>query len=240
MVAAQLPLFETRPAPPAISGDADLRSLMAEVIEVGFPHLSAAELSEVEVRWNLRLRSTVGRASSAPPGRPDAVPRVEVSRLYHDAYPDEVRETLAHELAHVLHWGAGHGPAWREELAAALVRLGIEVRASMRLARRLAPAQGSRYTWVCGRCGDAIAHGDRRRADEVAMTSRCCGAGVVVLDARRDGQPATPRPFLVRCGACGTELRAYEDRQMARRFARRHRCACDGRLGVLAVSRVRV
>lgn len=236
MAAVQLPLFETRPAPPAITGDADLASLMAEVIEVGFPHVSALDLAAVEVRWNLRLRSTVGRATSPLPGRLDAVPRVEVSRHYHDAYPDEARETLAHELAHVLHWGAGHGPAWQDELAAALVRLGIEVRASMRLARRLTPAQGSRYTWVCGRCDDAIAHRDRRRADEVAMTSRCCGAAVVVLDARRDGQPAIARPFLVQCRSCGTAFRAYEDRQTARRFARRHRCACDGHLRVLAVA----
>lgn len=237
MAAVQLPLFEARRSHTAVTGDPDLCRELAGVIEVGFPHVAAAELDAVEVRWNPRLRTTVGRAMRSQPDCPAGIPRIELSPRYHDTYPDELRETLAHELAHVLHWGAGHGPLWQRELAAALTRLGIEVRASMRLARQLAPAQGCRYTWVCGRCGDDIAHRDRRRADEVAMFSRCCGAAVAVLDTRLGGRRAAPRPFLVRCGSCGLAFRAYDDRAAARRFARRHRCSCDGRLHVVGPAR---
>lgn len=235
MAAVQLPLFEARRRSTSVTGDPDLCREMAGVIEVGFPHVAAVDLDVIEVRWNPRLRSTVGRAIRPNQGRATGAPCIELSPRYHTAYPDELHETLAHELAHVLHWGAGHGPQWQRELAAALSRLGIEVRASMRLARQLAPVEGSRYTWVCGRCRDEIAHRDRRRADEVAMISRCCGAPVAVLDARLGGERATPRPFLVKCGTCALEFRAYDDRVAARRFARRHRCSCDGGLRVLVV-----
>ncbi|MBX7161850.1 MAG: SprT-like domain-containing protein [Acidimicrobiia bacterium] len=235
MVAVQLPLFEQRRRT-VLVGDAALCRELAHVIEIGFPHVAATELDAVEVRWNPRLRSTVGRAMRTRPGSKSGVPCIEVSRRYHDAYPEELRETLAHELAHVLHWGAGHGPAWQRELAAALGRLGIEVRDSMRLARQLAPVHGSRYTWVCEHCGETIAHRDRRRADEVAMTSRCCGAAIAVLDRRLGGSRAARRPFLVMCRACGLEFRAYEERAVARRFARKHRCRCDGVLRVVGVT----
>lgn len=231
MGAVQLPLFPHEPRRPQITGDADLCGMLADVVEVGFPHVEASRLPAVGVRWNRRLRSTVGRAMLADPDLARVgAPTIELSSRYHEAYPDEVAETLAHEFAHVLHWGAGHGPSWREELAAALGRLGIEVRGSLRFARRLAPVQRARYTWVCGQCRDTIAHRDRRRADEVAMTSRCCGAALVVLDTRLGNTAVAARPFLVRCRACGIELRSYDDSETARRFARRHRCACDGRL----------
>lgn len=227
--AVQLRLFGPAETSPEVSGDADLRSTLEAVVAAGFPHVTSRAVPSVEVRWNSRLRSTVGRVTWPDGGHVRETPLIEVAPGYHDAYPHELRETLAHEFAHVVTPGGGHGPAWKAELAAALQRLGIEVRASMRFARNQAPQRRLRYEWACAACAETVAYRPRRRADEVAVESSCCKARIVVLDSARGGEMAPPRPFVAGCRRCGHQFRAYDDAAAAAHFARRHRCRRCGR-----------
>lgn len=235
MQEGQLRLFEAVHPAPAVSGDADLGTPLAALIAEGFPHVTARQVPSVEVRWNGRLRTTVGRVTWPTSGHPDAPPVIDIAPRYHDEYPEELRETLAHEFAHVVTPGCGHGPAWKRELADALARLGLEVRDSMRFARNPAPQTGDRYTWTCAACGTTFGYRPRRRPDEVAAESPCCKAHVVVLDRAHGSLPVPPRAFEAVCTPCGNRFRAYDDAAAAVRFARRHMCGrCGKRLRVAA------
>jgi hypothetical protein len=209
-------------------GDADLVDALSRVVADGFPGCRLPGSPNVRVFWNGRLRSTVGRASRDPDD-----PKIEVSRSYNAAYPDELVETLAHEFAHLLHPFDGHGKLWRAELEGALVRLGVPLRPGLVHARHL-PNTG-RYEWVCRRCGAKVGSTGRRRRDEVAMRTRCCGAPIGVIDTLM-GAAAPPRPFFVQCAICESSFVAYDESSAALRFARRHRCRCGGKLRILRVS----
>lgn len=219
---AQLELFPADPV--SLVGDPHLVSALREVIRAGFSDRLPAGTGEVEVRWNPRLRSTVGRVLF----RRIAV--IEISPGYHEAHPGELVETLTHEYAHVLQPGQGHGAAWRREFLAALEQQGLEPPPDLLRARNRAPGSG-RYLWLCTRCETAVGSYSRRRRDEVASRSLCCAAPVQVLD-RVSGDAAPPRDFHVGCRRCGFAYAAYDDRRLAMRFARRHRCRCGGRLRV--------
>jgi len=239
MAVAQLSLFPPddrartlRPPPPAaveIIGAADLVDRMDRVVSVGFPHMTFDVVACIEVFWNSRLRSTVGRVHH---DRRPAL--VEISPSYHDAHPDELDETLAHELAHVLHPRAGHGRPWRDELSSALKRLGIPVRQNLVRAAHPAPKNG-RYLWRCRGCGNDVDIRPRRRADEIAVRTRCCRRGVDVIDIG-SGSVLAPRFFRVVCRRCRVPYVAYDDRSAARRFAQQHRCRCGHALDIVTAA----
>ncbi|MBI2867987.1 MAG: SprT-like domain-containing protein [Chloroflexi bacterium] len=71
------------------------------------------KLPRYHVEWSNRLVSTAGRAYLG-------AGRIRLSRIYHECYPDDVAETLAHEMVHVWLWHRGvpadHGPEFRAKL----------------------------------------------------------------------------------------------------------------------------
>ncbi len=219
----QLELFPP-PCRVVLHGDDELVGLLEVVIERGFPGEALPEgVGAVMVRWNGRLRSTVGRAIQHP-----VEPVIEVSPVYDREHPGELSETLAHEYAHLLHPLAGHGRPWRRSLERAMRRLGLPLRGDIVRARHPAPHRG-RYEWRCRACRTVVAVRSQRRWEEVAVLSTCCGASVSVHDVHR-GLPAAPRPHQVGCRACGAVYAAFAEPRPAERFARRYHCRCGHRL----------
>lgn len=211
---------ETSPA-----GEPELCAALRDVIERGFPETrhSTTSMPEIDIQWNRRLRTTVGRTIYG-----DSGVRIEINPTYHAAHPGELHETLAHEFAHALHPGDGHRARWRHEFKQALERLGLPLRTNLSCAAHPAPGAG-RYSWTCPRCGLVVAQRNRRRRDEVAVYSPCCNERVHVIDTK-SGRPAVPRRFQVGCRRCRMLFVAYDDAGDARRFASRHRCRCGARL----------
>ncbi len=99
--------------------------------------------------------------------------------------PEEVRETLLHEIAHaIVGPGHGHDAAWRtkcREIGARPERCG---QADMPLGRVVA---------VCGGCSRKLRRHRRPRAGRL-MWCRACGPERGLLAWRLDGETATPGP----------------------------------------------
>ncbi len=209
-----------------IKGDPRLITILTDVIHRGFPHKHQyAPITPLEIRWNNRLRSTVGRVYWGGP-----LTLIEISPTYHRAHPDELIETITHEFAHVLHPDVGHAKPWQEEFSHALERLGIPVPSRLSTARHPAPHHG-RYLWLCIACGNTVGKRSRRAPQEVAMRSTCCQAPILVHDCQT-GRIAPERRHKVSCRQCQVHYRAYNHIEDAQRFAGRHQCQCGQKLTI--------
>lgn len=122
----------------------------------------------VRVDWNPRMRTTAGRAFW-PEGR------IEMNPLLQQVAPAEVRQTMLHELAHLVAYEragrrriAAHGAEWRQACA----DLGI---AGERATHSLPlPGRRMRRRWryTCPACGEGF---DRvRKMKRYAGCYTCC------------------------------------------------------------------
>jgi predicted SprT family Zn-dependent metalloprotease len=83
-----------------------------------------------------------GRMSSAGSFTPDRR-LIRIGRKYHELFPDEIHDTLKHEMIHIRH--LHHDAGFKQEAA----RIGASVRARSHPALRKPP----RYIYVCPGCG---------------------------------------------------------------------------------------
>lgn len=162
--AQEKPLEES--AKPRRSGvDSDLTMQCAELARRLCPGKLEDRLSVV---WNQRMRSTAGRAFW-PEGRIELNPRLL------DLAPDEVRNTMLHELAHLLAYArAGrrrikaHGVEWRQ----ACQELGIpneRVTHSLPLPTR---EMARKWRYTCPVCQESIER--VRKMKRYAGCYACC------------------------------------------------------------------
>ena len=142
-----------------------------------------AEFHAVPVFRNGRLRTSFGRmVRKRVPGTDVASVHIEIHKcVFVD--PDQMRDTLAHEIAHVIAGiEAGHGPAWRR--AARSVGHSGERCATQAAAQAVgierAPRRPMRPVAECDRCGYTI---ERRRAlpRSKVYTHRRCGGNIKAI-----------------------------------------------------------
>jgi predicted SprT family Zn-dependent metalloprotease len=92
------------------------------------------KLPRVTIEYSNRMMS----AGSYLPGRK----LIRIGRKYHEIYPDEITDTLKHEMIHIKHFK--HDAAFRAEAR----RIGASVRAKSHPALRRPP----RYIYICPHC----------------------------------------------------------------------------------------
>ena len=68
---------------------------------------------------------------------------IKIGRKYHEIFPDELNDTLKHEMIHIIHYN--HNAAFKAEAA----RIGASVKAS----RHPALSRPARYIYGCPNCG---------------------------------------------------------------------------------------
>lgn len=68
---------------------------------------------------------------------------MKISRKYHVIFPDEIEDTLKHEMIHIIHFN--HSPAFKAEAK----RIGASLRAKTHPSLRKPP----KYLYVCPSCG---------------------------------------------------------------------------------------
>jgi predicted SprT family Zn-dependent metalloprotease len=85
---------------------------------------------------------------------------IRISRRYHELFPEELQDTLKHEMIHILY--PNHNAAFKREAA----RLGASLRAKSHPSLRRPP----RYLYVCPGCGHEYPRQKRLR---MASCGRC-------------------------------------------------------------------
>ena len=117
----------------------------------------------LEVVWNRRLRTALGRADF---GRRT----IELNPALLDAHPGELLPTLVHELCHLaVGVRAAHGPRWREAMRA----LGARPEACHRLDVRELTARRRTWLWTCVSCGETYPR--KSRSARRYRCGRCSG-----------------------------------------------------------------
>lgn len=127
---------------------------------------------EVSIEWSGRMTSAAGRC----------YPERKVIRLslhYHAKFPDEVDQTLMHEMIHLL--VPNHGSAFYEWLRRIRERGGVVHRYSK---ERATPAR-FRWSYTCRRCG--ATRRTQRRLAHGGKYHRCRRCQVGVREQRLDG-----------------------------------------------------
>lgn len=119
----------------------------------------------MEIRWNLRMRSTAGRADLLNT-------KVELNHHLIPFGEEEIYKTLLHEVAHLLAWKRcrhrGHGIPWRN----ACKDLGIpgeSVTHSLSLPKHV---RKKKWSYHCTHCGVQVQR--VRQAKVRAACLRCC------------------------------------------------------------------
>jgi SprT protein len=145
--------------------DHDLTKQCAELARSLCPGKLEDRLSVV---WNRRMRSTAGRAFW-PEGRIELNPRLL------DFAPDEVRNTMLHELAHLLAYAkAGrrrikaHGVEWRQ----ACRELGIPNESATHSLPLPTREMARKWRYTCPACQESIER--VRKMKRYAGCYRCC------------------------------------------------------------------
>ncbi len=92
-------------------------------------------LPRVKIEYSTRMSS----AGSYTPQRR----LIRIGRKYHQLFPDEITDTLKHEMIHIQHFR--HGTAFKAEAA----RVGASIRAKAHPSLRKSP----KYIYTCHNCG---------------------------------------------------------------------------------------
>ncbi|MFK7911930.1 MAG: SprT-like domain-containing protein [Akkermansiaceae bacterium] len=122
----------------------------------------------VKVLWNQRMRTTAGRAFW-PEGKIEMNPKLE------QIAPDEIRQTMLHELAHLVAYEragrkriSAHGPEWRQACA----DLGIPGERATHSLPLPGRKMKRRWRYSCPACGEGF---DRvRKMKRYAGCYPCC------------------------------------------------------------------
>lgn len=123
---------------------------------------------KVVVEWNPRMRTTAGRAFW-PCGK------IELNPKLRELAPDEVQQTLLHELAHLLAYArvgrrriTAHGPEWRQACA----DLGIPGESATHSLPLPGRTMKRQWRYACPACGEGF---DRvRKMKRRAACYTCC------------------------------------------------------------------
>ncbi len=123
-------------------------------------------LPKVPVRWSSRLRAAAGKIWVSRMNGLEIV----LSRAYHEHFPDEVKDTLKHEMVHLYLRtcgsakadGRSHGPAFRAEAE--------RVKAPIRAKPYPGAHRPYRYEWRCPSCGRTF----RSRVRGTWACGYCC------------------------------------------------------------------
>lgn len=127
---------------------------------------------EVTIQWSRRMTSAAGRC----------YPEQKLIRLsthYHAKFPEEVDQTLLHEMIHLL--VPNHGPAFYEWLRRIRERGGVVNRYSK---ERATPVR-FRWIYTCPRCG--ATRRTQRRLAHGGKHHRCRRCRVGVKEKRMEG-----------------------------------------------------
>jgi predicted SprT family Zn-dependent metalloprotease len=89
---------------------------------------------------------------------------IKIGRKYHEIFPEEIDDTLKHEMIHIRHFY--HDAAFRKEAA----RIGASVRARSHPSLRKPP----RYVYTCPSCGRTY---PRQKRIRMASCGACSRAG---------------------------------------------------------------
>ncbi|MEW6049558.1 MAG: SprT-like domain-containing protein [Candidatus Zixiibacteriota bacterium] len=116
----------------------------------------AGKLPRVRIEYSARMTSA---GSYTPNER-----LIRISRKYHQVFPDEIHDTLKHEMIHILH--EHHDASFKREAA----RIGASIRAKSHPSLRRPP----RYLYVCPACGYEYPRQKRLR---MASCGRCSKGG---------------------------------------------------------------
>ena len=127
-----------------------------------------ALVKKVAVVWNSRMRTTAGRAFW-PEGKIEMNPKLE------EVAPAEVRQTMLHELAHLVAYEragrrriTAHGPEWRQACA----DLGIPGESATHSLPLPGRRMRKKWRYTCPVCGEGF---DRvRRMKRYAGCYPCC------------------------------------------------------------------
>ncbi len=111
-------------------------------------------LPQVRIEYSTRMRC----AGSYTPAKGV----IRIGRKYHELFPEEVGDTLKHEMIHILHFR--HDAAFKAEAA----RIGASIRARAHPSLRKPP----RYVYVCGNCGREYPRQKRLRMASCGACSR--------------------------------------------------------------------
>lgn len=87
---------------------------------------------------------------------------IRIGRKYHELFPDEIVDTLKHEMIHILH--LGHDAGFKREAA----RVGASLRARSHPSLQKPP----RYVYVCKSCGREYPRQKRLRMASCGVCSR--------------------------------------------------------------------
>lgn len=125
-------------------------------------------VNKVEVVWNSRMRTTAGRAFW-----PDG--KIEMNPKLAQIAPEEVRQTMLHELAHLIAYEragrrriSAHGPEWRQACA----DLGIPGESATHSLPLPGRTMKRKWRYTCPACGQGF---DRvRRMKRYAGCYDCC------------------------------------------------------------------
>jgi predicted SprT family Zn-dependent metalloprotease len=93
------------------------------------------KLHPVRIEYSTRMNS----AGSYTPGQK----LIKIGRKYHELFPEEVADTLKHEMIHLIH--LNHDKAFRLEAK----RLGTSIKARSHPSLRRPP----KYVYICPKCG---------------------------------------------------------------------------------------
>lgn len=110
------------------------------------------KLPRVTIEYSRRMTS----AGSYIPSRK----LIKIGRKYHELYPDDITDTLKHEMIHVLHFK--HDAVFKAEAQ----RIGVSVKAKFHPSLRKPP----RYIYVCPNCGKQF---PRQRRLRMASCGYC-------------------------------------------------------------------
>jgi predicted SprT family Zn-dependent metalloprotease len=142
-------------------------------MRINFRYFSG-KLPEVKIEWSNRLRMAGKYIIS------DRI--IRLGRRYHEYFPEEVENTLKHEMIHILY--PDHGRLFKSEA----IRIGAS-----RYAREYPGARGNfKYIYVCPGCGEKFY---RRKRYRLASCGRCSRNGYdqryklkLIWSAKRKGK----------------------------------------------------
>lgn len=147
----RLPVPDRQPAPlvsPSLPEVAELYRWFDEFNWLYF----GGKLPKVGIAYSGRMTS----AGSYTPSQK----LIRLGRRYHEIYPEELQDTLKHEMIHILH--PNHNAAFKREAE----RLGASLRAKSHPSLRRPP----RYLYICPGCGHEYPRQKRLR---MASCGRC-------------------------------------------------------------------